>query len=120
MRRTLFLFRPRYIAILFCLSWQADNGGLLFGRLFGATPFAHGISPKKTREGIIGAFFLSTISGALMYFIAHHVTDIIYVKLPLDQYLLLGFIHAFFAVYSDLLESFIKRCAGVKVSALFL
>jgi phosphatidate cytidylyltransferase len=103
---------------LFCLAWQADNGGLLFGRLLGTTPFAHGISPKKTREGIIGAFVLSTVSGWLMYLIVHHVTDIIYVKLGLWDYLILSFIGAFFSVYSDLLESFLKRCAGVKVSPL--
>jgi CDP-diglyceride synthetase len=40
--------KPQYISLLMCLSWQADNGGLMFGSLMGRRPFAHGISPKKT------------------------------------------------------------------------
>ncbi len=54
----------------FCLSWQADNGGLLFGSLMGKRPFAHGISPKKTQEGILGAIFLCIGSSVFMYFVA--------------------------------------------------
>ena len=40
----------------------------------------------------------------------------LWVKLPLSDYLILGTSNAFLSVYSDLLESFLKRCAGVKVS----
>ena len=61
--------QPKYIAVLFCLSWQADNGGLLFGSLFGKNPFAHGISPKKTREGIIGAIILCITSAVVMHYV---------------------------------------------------
>ena len=61
---------PRYISVVFCLSWQADNGGLLFGRMLGKRPFAHGISPKKTQEGILGALFLCVASSQLMWFLA--------------------------------------------------
>lgn len=61
---------PKYIAVLFCLSWQADNGGLLFGSLFGKNPFAHGISPKKTREGIIGAHILCILSAVFMHYVS--------------------------------------------------
>lgn len=56
--------------MVFCLSWQADNGGLLFGSLFGKRPFAHGISPKKTVEGIVGALFLCIASSVIMHFVS--------------------------------------------------
>jgi hypothetical protein len=59
---------------------------------------------------------LCTVSSAGMCLFAHNVSDILYIRLPLSHYLLLGFLNAFFAVYSDLLESFLKRCAGVKVN----
>ena len=62
--------RPKYIAMSMCLSWQADNGGLFFGSQFGKTPFAHGISPKKTSEGILGAVFLCVLSGLFMCCVA--------------------------------------------------
>jgi hypothetical protein len=48
------------------------------------------------------------------------VTDIIWVKFPMWDYFIIGLITSFLAVISDLLESFIKRCAGVKVIILFL
>lgn len=44
-----------------------------------------------------------------------YLTDILWLKLPLVDYVILGISNAVFSVYSDLLESFIKRCAGVKV-----
>ena len=48
------LSRKRQIALMFSMSWQADNGGLFIGTFFGRTPMDKNISPKKTREGIIG------------------------------------------------------------------
>ena len=50
-----------------------------------------------------------------MYLISHHLSDAIYMKLPLTHYLAIGAFSGFFAVLGDLLESFLKRCAGVKV-----
>lgn len=63
-------FSPRFIAVIFCLAWQADNGGLFFGNLFGTKAFAQTISPKKTNEGIAGAFILCTVSSMLMWLIS--------------------------------------------------
>jgi CDP-diglyceride synthetase len=76
-----FCTEPRYIAIVFCLSWQADNGGLLFGNLFGKRPFAHGISPKKTQEGIIGAIVLCVASSQLIWFLSQYELASCYISI---------------------------------------
>ena len=58
------------VIISFCLSWQADNGGLFFGRVFGKRKFCETISPNKTLEGVLGAIFLATISGLIMHVVS--------------------------------------------------
>ncbi|CDW89544.1 phosphatidate cytidylyltransferase [Stylonychia lemnae] len=111
--------KPKFIAITFCLAWQADNGGLFFGSAFGSRPFAQSLSPKKTREGIIGAFFLCFVSSLLMWVIAHYISDFLYVKIGLLDYAIIGAVSGVLAVLSDLTESFMKRCANVKDSSSF-
>lgn len=118
---SIYLLDARYLCLCFCISWQADNGGLLFGSLMGRRPFAHGISPKKTQEGIVGAFILCFLSVTLViYPFSHYVSDYLWPKLPLSHIIIISQVHALFAVYSDLLESFLKRCAGVKDSSSIL
>ena len=40
----------------------------------------------------------------------------IWLKLDLKDYLIIGFATGILAILSDLVESFLKRCADVKVS----
>jgi len=49
-----------------------------------------------------------------------NISDLLYLKLTLTDYLILGTANAFSSVFSDLVESFFKRCAGVKVQPLSL
>lgn len=86
----------------------------------GKRPFAHGISPKKTQEGIIGAFLFCFFSVFIIYFFTHYISDLLWPKLPLSHLIILSQVLAFLAVFSDLLESFMKRCAGVKDSSSIL
>jgi CDP-diglyceride synthetase len=45
-----------------------------------------------------------------------YLFDQIWMMLPLKDYLIIGAVTGFLAVVSDLFESFLKRCAGVKVT----
>ena len=44
------------------------------------------------------------------------MSDFLWPKLDLIDIIVLSQVNALLSVYSDLLESFFKRCAGVKVS----
>jgi phosphatidate cytidylyltransferase len=48
-----------FFNLMLISAWQSDNGGLLFGKLFGKHKMSPNISPKKTYEGLCGAFVLS-------------------------------------------------------------
>ncbi len=54
-----------YMTITFSHAWQSDNGGLFFGKACGKLKLAPRISPKKTVEGLVGAYVLSIATGML-------------------------------------------------------
>lgn len=80
-----------------------DIGGYIFGKLFGKTKLAPDISPGKTWEGLLGSAICASV---LSYTIAPSFWDSIF----------LGVIPAVIATIGDLLESFVKRRAGMKDS----
>lgn len=55
------------IIVMFCLTWQADNGGLFIGGAYGKTIFSKSLSPSKTNEGVLGACFLCWLSALGMW-----------------------------------------------------
>jgi len=68
-----YFMSPKLIVVMFCLTWQADNGGLFIGNTYGTGPFAVSLSPKKTNEGIIGAILLCFISAVLMHIFTNYL-----------------------------------------------
>ena len=104
-------YDPRFIAAAYAITWQSDNGGLWVGSTLGRTKFSKHISPKKTLEGVIGCYVVAIPSCVLMHYIGY-----LFPPLPLNHYIGLGFVLTTFAIAGDLIESFFKRSAGVKVS----
>lgn len=96
-------------AIIFSI-WINDTMAYIVGSLIGRTPFSP-ISPKKTWEGTIGGAILCivviSILGALLP-VAQSV--------PWKQWLVIAAICAVFGTLGDLLESKLKRMAGIKDS----
>lgn len=102
----------RFISIsipvaLVLMIWMNDTMAYLTGSFFGKTPFSK-ISPKKTWEGTAGGALL-TIAGAAVwgYFAPYY--DII-------DWMVLALCASVAGTAGDLLESKIKRLAGVKDS----
>ena len=95
-----------YIPILIIIAiWINDTMAYLVGSAIGKTPFSK-ISPKKTLEGTIGGMVLCVLA-------------MIFILKPWFEWpVLLGIsaIVAIFGTMGDLLESKIKRMAGVKDS----
>lgn len=96
---------------IFALSWLiaivaiCDSCAYFIGKLFGKTKFSPS-SPNKTLEGVIGgvvcASIFGTLIGVFVYSFALSLFCSIFVSI--------------FAVIGDLLESYIKRQAGIKDS----
>ncbi len=87
--------------------WINDTMAYIVGSFIGKTPFSK-ISPRKTWEGTLGGAVLCIIVIALlgMWYKIYSVTNWIFI----------AFLCAFFGTIGDLLESKLKRMAGVKDS----
>ncbi|KAF0092876.1 MAG: phosphatidate cytidylyltransferase [Puniceicoccaceae bacterium 5H] len=91
----------------------SDVGALLSGRMFGRHKLSPSISPGKTWEGVIGGVILATALGGVAAWL---MQPLISYHFPVGPAMLIAIPIAAIAVSSDLLESAIKREAGVKDS----
>ena len=100
------------ILAVFILIWLSDSMAYVGGRLFGRTPMAPVLSPKKTWEGLITGI-LFTIGTA--YGLFHLALDV-----SLKLTVVLAMVVAATAPIGDLIGSYFKRQSGVKDSGVFL
>ncbi len=101
---------PTRVLIVLGLVWVMDSAAYFSGRLWGKTPLAAQISPKKTVEGLLGALVVAIVLFLALLFWVHP-----YNQAPLGWFLLL-FITALVCVLGDLVESMAKRIYNVKDS----
>lgn len=94
---------------LLVIIWAADTGAYTAGRLFGKTPFAPKISPKKTREGFVGGC-VTALLAAFVYLMIFDIPVPGWIFVPVSA----GVIA--YAAVGDLWESVLKRAKGVKDS----
>jgi phosphatidate cytidylyltransferase len=99
------------LLVLFLLASVvfADTGAYFSGRFWGRRKMAPQLSPGKTVEGLVGGLAAASAAGALFAWLVMDDTG------P-GAGALLGLAMAAFSVLGDLLESVIKRSAGVKDS----
>lgn len=95
------------LAIIFSL-WINDSLAYIVGSLIGKTPFYPSISPKKTWEGTLGGILLTIAAGAIYGYTSSYFTPVFWI--------LVTGVTAITGTAGDLLESKIKRLAGVKDS----
>ncbi len=97
------------LLILLAVIWIADTAAYFAGRALGRHKLVPAISPGKTWEGVGGAF-----AAVIAYALAVHFS--LFSARELST-VLAGFIGmAALGIVGDLLESWLKRCAGVKDS----
>lgn len=94
---------------LLLLSWANDSGAYLVGSLIGKTKLIPRISPNKTWEGSIGGVAITFLCAWLL---CSFLDD----GLRLIDWLVLAAIVSIFGSMGDLVESMLKRTAGVKDS----
>lgn len=99
--------------LLFVLIWATDTGAYYTGKSIGKRPFAPTISPNKTWEGTIGGLIMALVTAGVFKLLLLPFLGWIDV-------LVLALIGGFWGQLGDLLESSLKRSAGVKDSGQFL
>lgn len=101
-------YDPYIISGIFFLIWANDSFAFLIGKTIGKHKLFPRISPKKTIEGFFGGLLFSCITSILIY----NFTE----TLTMPIWLCLAVIMSVFGTLGDLIQSKLKREAGVKDS----
>ena len=113
------------LVLLLMLSvWAGDTAALYIGKAFGRHKLAPRLSPGKTWEGSAGSIVGSLAAAGLLVVISDQLSargnTLIHIGEPIWQTLVLAAILNIAAQLGDLLESAVKRGAGVKDSGTML
>ena len=115
---------PALVVFLMVCVWVGDIAALYIGRAFGKHKLAPRLSPGKTWEGSIASIAGSILAAAILAYISNLLTArgnlTVHITEPIWQTLLLAAILNIAAQLGDLLESAVKRGAGVKDSGTML
>jgi phosphatidate cytidylyltransferase len=112
------------LLFLLVVVWAGDIVALYVGKSLGKRKLAPHLSPNKTWEGSIGSMAGSLLGGAAIVLTlnqlnARSLTDLSFAD-PLWQWLVIAALLNVAAQVGDLVESAIKRSAGVKDSGKLL
>ena len=102
------VFSPGIIIGFFLLIWANDTGAYLTGVTIGRHKLMERISPKKTWEGFFGGMVISAL-------VAWLISGWLGIVGPL-QWVAIALIVSVAGTFGDLIESMLKRSAGVKDS----
>jgi phosphatidate cytidylyltransferase len=98
------------IVSLFAMIWICDSAAYYFGRALGRHKLFPRVSPNKSWEGAIAGFIFAVFTAIGAKFL---VLD----YLSVGSAIILGIIVGIFGQIGDLIESLLKRDAGVKDSS---
>src|SRR6266702_4281380 len=115
---------PVLVLFLMVCVWSGDIAALYIGRAFGKHKLAPRLSPGQTWEGSIASIAGTLLAAGLVIWIGDLLTArgnlLLHITEPVWQTLLLAAILNIAAQLGDLLESAVKRGAGVKDSGTML
>ena len=114
--------KPLLLFLMVCV-WAGDSAALYIGRAFGRHKLSH-LSPNKTWEGSIASVAGSVLAGlAVVYageILSARGNTVLHILQPVWESIVLAIVINIAAQLGDLLESAIKRGAGVKDSGTML
>lgn len=100
------------------LTWASDTGAYVAGRMLGRTKLMPSVSPGKTRAGAVGAI-LVTLVVSLVYN-SQVLRPVAHLALAPWTAAIFGVVVSAAGQVGDLVESMLKRQAGVKDSSRIL
>jgi len=107
---TFYVVEGKFIPLLIIVAiWINDTMAYIVGSFIGKTPFSK-ISPKKTWEGTLGGIILSIATIGLVSYFGFRLKGLTY------HIIFVTIIATVAGTFGDLLESKLKRMAGVKDS----
>jgi len=110
-----------FFAITLMLSiWGADTAAYLFGSIYGRHKLSPRISPKKSWEGFIAGLIISVLVWVGAYLIVGYPSTGTSALGMVSAGVIFGVLAACAGLAGDLLESYLKRRAGVKDSGTIL
>ena len=100
-------YNEKILITIFMLIWSNDTFAYLVGKNFGKRKLFPTVSPKKTIEGFIGGLIFTIICSLLLseYYIGTKNSYI---------WIIIAIIVSIFSTLGDLIESKLKRVAGIK------
>lgn len=110
------LVGPALITILIVTIGCSDTGAYLIGKALGRHKLAPKISPNKTIEGSIAAVVCATSAGAVLFGLQRYCGWKSYPQWPVGLYMMTGLCLSIVGQMGDLVESLLKRNAGIKDS----
>jgi phosphatidate cytidylyltransferase len=102
------LISPRLLLGMFILLWSSDVFAYFGGKAFGRHKLMPSVSPKKTWEGVF--------SGLIMVSVAAWGMSYLFPEIALRHWISIGMLVVVFGTIGDLMQSAVKRAAGVKDS----
>jgi phosphatidate cytidylyltransferase len=114
------------LLFLFLCVWSGDIAALYIGKRFGRHKFSPRLSPNKTWEGAIASVLASCLFGMALILTGDYLTQTgssftrLHTTEPWWIFLILAVVLNAAAQFGDLLESALKRGAGLKDSGTML
>ncbi len=106
-----------WLLYLLTTAKMTDTGAFAVGKIWGKTPLAPIISPKKTWEGALGGLLAGVATSVAFYALVNPLFAQAPMKMTFFQSIWLGASLSILAQFGDLAESLLKRDAGVKDSS---
>ena len=107
---------PGIVTMLIAMVAMSDTGAYFTGRAIGKHKLAPLTSPKKTWEGAVGGLVAAMLTGVAVYWFRAEDSFSDLPDYPLLWFLATGAVLSVVSQIGDLVESMLKRDAGIKDS----
>ncbi len=108
------------IILVISISTFSDTFANIFGRMIKGPKLCPKISPSKTISGFCFGVLGGAIAGLVTYFVFNAIFGGILTSVGVIRFMVVGLFGAVVSAAGDLVESFIKRRAGVKDASTIL